>query len=217
MLSPSLQSRYRSCWTRVEYQPRLNHWTEVSWQRDIYDGLHWAAIILPKKCLHLAQSVNVDLLMLIATFRLQYEDDYEYDFSVLSTRFRFGGRKLSKCACSEFKTRTPIWRSLIERLSMTFTANGKRQGGLRDQFFPRFLTFAGCSLPFSTRREVVSRTWKTWVKSVLFWAVTEILTILFVKARLILSFMVGKQLSFTDFIRKLWKKWNRKLRTVLCF
>ena len=42
----------------------------------------------------------------LATFRLQYEDDYEYEFSVLSTRFRFGGRKFSKCACSELKTRT---------------------------------------------------------------------------------------------------------------
>ena len=42
----------------------------------------------------------------IASFRLQYEDDYEYEFSVLSTRFRFGGRKFSKCACSELKTRT---------------------------------------------------------------------------------------------------------------
>ena len=56
---------------------------------------------------------------LIATFRLHYEDDYEHEFSVLSTRFRFGGRKFSKCACSELKTRTrsrprtPIWRSLI--------------------------------------------------------------------------------------------------------
>ena len=39
----------------------------------------------------------------LATFRLQYEDEYEYEFSVLSTRFRFGGRKFSKCACSEFK------------------------------------------------------------------------------------------------------------------
>ena len=50
----------------------------------------------------------------IVTFRLQYEDDYEYEFSVLSTRFRFGGRKFSKCVCSELKTlthshpRTPI-------------------------------------------------------------------------------------------------------------
>ena len=43
---------------------------------------------------------------LIATFRLQYKDDYEYEFSVLSTRFRFGGLKFSKCACSELKTRT---------------------------------------------------------------------------------------------------------------
>ena len=39
-------------------------------------------------------------------FRLQYEDDYEYEFSVLSTRSRFKGRTFSKCACSELKTRT---------------------------------------------------------------------------------------------------------------
>ena len=57
----------------------------------------------------------------LATFRLQYEDDYEYEFSVLSTRFKFEGRKLSKCACSELETRTrsrprtPIWRSLFLR------------------------------------------------------------------------------------------------------
>ena len=37
---------------------------------------------------------------IIATFRLQYE------FSVLSTRFKFEGRKLSKSACSELGTRT---------------------------------------------------------------------------------------------------------------
>ena len=43
---------------------------------------------------------------IIATFRLQYEDDYEYEFSVLSTRCRFKGRNFSKCACSELKTRT---------------------------------------------------------------------------------------------------------------
>ena len=43
---------------------------------------------------------------LLTTFRLLYEDDYEYDFSVLSTPCRFGGRKISKCACSELKTRT---------------------------------------------------------------------------------------------------------------
>ena len=63
---------------------------------------------------------NKVFAMTIATFRLQYEDDYEYEFSVLSTRFRFGGRNLSKCACSELKTRTcsrprtPIWRSLLK-------------------------------------------------------------------------------------------------------
>ena len=41
----------------------------------------------------------------LATFRLEYEDD-EYEFSVLSTRCRFGGRKFSNCACSELETRT---------------------------------------------------------------------------------------------------------------
>ena len=39
---------------------------------------------------------------IIATFKLQYE----FEFPVLSTRFRFGGRNFSKCACSELKTRT---------------------------------------------------------------------------------------------------------------
>ena len=29
-----------------------------------------------------------------ATFRLQYEDDYEYEFSVLSTRFKDVGAKI---------------------------------------------------------------------------------------------------------------------------
>ena len=42
----------------------------------------------------------------IGTFRPEDEDDYEYEFSVLSTRIRFGGRHFSKCACSEQKTRT---------------------------------------------------------------------------------------------------------------
>ena len=43
---------------------------------------------------------------IIATFRLQYEHDYEYEFSVLSTRFSFGGRKFLRCASSELKTRS---------------------------------------------------------------------------------------------------------------
>ena len=38
--------------------------------------------------------------LLIATFRLEYEDDYEYEVTVLSMRFRLEGRKFSKCACS---------------------------------------------------------------------------------------------------------------------
>ena len=42
----------------------------------------------------------------IGTFRSEDEDDYEYEFSVLSMRIRFGGRHFSKCASSEKKTRT---------------------------------------------------------------------------------------------------------------
>ena len=44
--------------------------------------------------------------VILATFRLEYEDDYEYEFSVLSMRFRSGGQKFSNCACSELETRT---------------------------------------------------------------------------------------------------------------
>ena len=43
---------------------------------------------------------------ILATFRLQSEDDFENEFSVLSTRLKFEGRKFSKCACSELKTHT---------------------------------------------------------------------------------------------------------------
>ena len=91
-------------------------------------------------------------------FRLQYEDDYEYEFFVLSTRFRFGERKFSKCACSEFKTRTrsrprtPIWRSLIYaiatatlsgwcKITLFFSANERQkqnQSHLARTIFPAF-------------------------------------------------------------------------------
>ena len=43
---------------------------------------------------------------ILGTFRSEDEDDYEYEFSVLSMRTRFGGRHFSKCARSEQKTRT---------------------------------------------------------------------------------------------------------------
>ena len=62
------------------------------------------------------------MLFIQATFRLQYEDDYEYEFSVLSTRFKFGRQIISKRACSKLETRTrsrprtPIWRSQIWQL-----------------------------------------------------------------------------------------------------
>ena len=63
--------------------------------------------------------VVVVVAAVLATFRLQYEDDDEYEFSVLSTCCRFGGRNVFKCACSELEThtgsnpRTPIYRSLL--------------------------------------------------------------------------------------------------------
>ena len=46
------------------------------------------------------------IMIVIATVRLEYEDDYEYQFSVLSTRCTFVGRQFLKCACSELKTCT---------------------------------------------------------------------------------------------------------------
>ena len=49
---------------------------------------------------------HFDVNSLSGTFRSEDEDDYEYEFSVLSMRVRFGGRHFSKCACAEQKTRT---------------------------------------------------------------------------------------------------------------
>ena len=46
---------------------------------------------------------HLGLLEIIGTFRS--EDEYEYEFSMLSMRIRFGGRHFSKCVCSEQKTR----------------------------------------------------------------------------------------------------------------
>ena len=58
--------------------------------------------------------------LIVATFKLEYEDDYEHEFTVLSKRLRFGGRQFLKCACSDLKTRprsprTSIRRSLISK------------------------------------------------------------------------------------------------------
>ena len=44
--------------------------------------------------------------LILGTFRSEDEDDYEYEFSILSMRIRFGGRHFSKCTCSDQKTRT---------------------------------------------------------------------------------------------------------------
>ena len=84
-----------------------------------------------------------------ATFRLQYENDYEYEFSVLSTHFKFERRKLSKCACSELETRirrrprTPIWRSLVREASPLL-------------LFVNFTTYAVGFFPFHDMRSKMS-------------------------------------------------------------
>ena len=81
------------------------------------------AMFLDKWALHfndeefsqqLSQFSRTDALPKLATFRLKYKDNYEYKFSILNTHFRFGGRNISKCMCSELKTytcsclRTPV-------------------------------------------------------------------------------------------------------------
>ena len=42
----------------------------------------------------------------IGTFKSEDKDEYQYEFSILSMRIRFGDRHFSKCACSEQKTCT---------------------------------------------------------------------------------------------------------------
>lgn len=55
--------------------------------------------------------------LIVATFGLEDKDDYDYEFSILSTRFMFVGPNFL-CACSKHKVRTcscpctAIWRSL---------------------------------------------------------------------------------------------------------
>ena len=55
----------------------------------------------------------------LGTFKSEDEDEFEYKFSVLSMRIRFGGRHvgrhLSKRACSERKTCIRTWPRPIER------------------------------------------------------------------------------------------------------
>ena len=40
------------------------------------------------------------IITMIVTFRLEYEDYYEYEVTVLSMRFRLAGAQFSKRACS---------------------------------------------------------------------------------------------------------------------
>ena len=48
------------------------------------------------------------MLHLSATFRLENENDCEYEFSVMGTRITFKERNFSKCACSELRTRSRL-------------------------------------------------------------------------------------------------------------
>ena len=82
-----------------------------------------------KRCLrkkHLLCTRLLHICIIIATFRLECEDDNEYEFSVLNKRLGFGGRKFSKSACSELKTRncsrprTQLWRSVHLSLQLCF-------------------------------------------------------------------------------------------------
>ena len=45
------------------------------------------------------------LMLTLGTLRSENEDDYEYEFSILSMRIRFGGQHFSKCACSDILDR----------------------------------------------------------------------------------------------------------------
>ena len=57
--------------------------------------------------LHSRQCTNHNLLSLgilsLATFRLQYEDDYEFEFSILSTRFRLEGENFRSARAQNLK------------------------------------------------------------------------------------------------------------------
>ena len=71
---------------------------------------------------------GVVLMKILETFRSEDEGDYEYEFSVLNMRIRFGGQHFSKCACSEQKTRTRsrprppiIWRTMRMMLKKALT------------------------------------------------------------------------------------------------
>ena len=65
----------------------------------------------------------------IGTLRSEDEDNYEYEFSVLSMRVRSGGRHLLKSTCSERKIRArsrprpPISRSLLSAVKYETVAN----------------------------------------------------------------------------------------------
>ena len=61
--------------------------------------LHYLEARSTTKCS--LRDLTLNLETLIATFRLEYEDDYEYEFTVLNTRFRLPSRIFSNCACSE--------------------------------------------------------------------------------------------------------------------
>lgn len=105
-----------------------------------------------------------------ATFRLEYDDDYKYEFSALSTRCRFGGRNFSKCACLKLKSsrtcsrrRTPIWGSVLigrERVSKCRTAANYSYKACETLFNMHI-----CDVPFDVAvRVVVSKLPSIWTK-----------------------------------------------------
>ena len=70
-------------------------------------GSHDQHLTLLLSCLSFVlQWLRFALFVIIGTFRSEDEDDYEYEFSVLSMRIRFGSLHLSKSPCSEQKTLT---------------------------------------------------------------------------------------------------------------
>jgi len=92
--------------------PRIMDWRQTD-QVWIVSTLHHASWIFLELVKHVfplfiaslrlrwsTKDVTPTTRSTIATFRLEYEDDYKHEFTVESMRFRLRGRKFSKCGCS---------------------------------------------------------------------------------------------------------------------
>ena len=92
-------SRFCVCFIeifRIFKGPEKPQWGVANY---VYTFSHIQMFNIPK-------TFNYDMEYSIGTFRSEDEDNYEFEFSVVNMRIRFGGRHFSKCACSEQKTRT---------------------------------------------------------------------------------------------------------------